>query len=92
MKAISIPLSVRECLLGFLFTGALEVLPCGDGTRSHAANLAAFDWQSDGAIDLSDAVAGLKFLFGGGPAHARSVPGQERTGCVAIEGCPGRCP
>jgi hypothetical protein len=81
-------------LEGFLFTGAIERLPCGDGRTDHPANLAVFDWQGDGAINISDAVAGLQYLFSGGSPHARAVPGAERTACIAVAGCPQavRCP
>jgi hypothetical protein len=59
---------------------------------AHAANLSLLDWQPDGAVDISDAVAQLQFLFLGGPRHPLAVPGNETAGCAAIAGCPNRCP
>jgi len=51
------------------------------------ANIALFDWQPDGSLDLSDIVAMLQFLFFSAEAHALAVPGAEATECVAIVGC-----
>ena len=56
----------------------------------HAANLKLLDWQPDGGIDISDAVASLSFLFLGVPPHAMA-PEAEPSGCVRIEGCPDKC-
>ena len=53
------------------------------------ANLAFTDWQDDGAVDISDGVALLQFLFANGISHPLSVPGAETTGCVSIPGCVG---
>ena len=65
-------------LLGFLFQGNPEDLPC----RTLAANLLLMDCNQDGGIDLSDAVYKLAFLFQGGPPP---VPGD---GCTEMAGCP----
>jgi hypothetical protein len=70
------------CLLGFLFTGAPERLPCGDGSTAEAANVALEDWNGSGRIDIADAVALLFWLYHGGPPH---VLGEERQ---PIAGCP----
>jgi hypothetical protein len=52
------------------------------------------DWQPDGSVDLSDAIASLTFLFTGGPPHVLAVPDSETQACVPIVGCTGsaRCP
>ena len=84
---ISDPVAV----LGILFGGSGKVFPCGDGATTHAANVSLVDWQPDGAIDLSDAVAGLSFLFLGGRPHALAFRGATGTGCVQVEGCPKSC-
>jgi VCBS repeat protein len=78
-------------LLGFLFFGSPTVLPCGDGKRTHPANLSLIDWQPDGAIDAADAVAALSFLFVGTQPHALAIPGVASTGCVPISGCEDGC-
>ena len=71
------------------------MLPCGDGTVSDPANKALLDGNGDGAVDLSDAVYGLNFLFLGGPPPVACA--DETCPCVRIEGCPdnagrGDCP
>jgi hypothetical protein len=70
------------CLLGFIFQGTPPVLPCGDGTVSHLANVRLLDCNGDGAIDLSDVIYKLSFQFQGGP---RPVQGTE---CIGIPDCP----
>ena len=45
------------------------------------------DWQPDSAVDISDAVAMLTFLFVGGKPHALA-PEADAKGCVRIVGCP----
>jgi hypothetical protein len=49
------------------------------------------DWQPDGGIDLSDAIAMLSFLFLGGRPHGLAVPGGETTLCIPIVGCDDLC-
>jgi hypothetical protein len=71
-------LSDVVCLLGHLFQGNPEELPCG----TTAANLLLLDCNGDGGIDLSDAIYKLAFLFQGGPP-----PGQGEA-CVTIDDCP----
>ena len=64
-------------LLGFLFQGNPESLPC----LSEAGNLDLMDVNTDGAIDLSDSIFLLAFLFqGGGPPDQGVV-------CIDLE-CP----
>ncbi|MBI4601057.1 MAG: protein kinase [Planctomycetes bacterium] len=78
-------ISDAVCVLGFLFLGGPERLPCGDGAAIDAANVSLADWQPDGKVDLSDAVGLLQFLFSGGPPHPL---GSE---CAAIAECPETC-
>ena len=73
------------CLLGHLFLGSPEVLPCDGGTTLDPGNLALLDSNGDADIDLSDPVHVLGYLFlGSGPP----VGGTE---CRAIPGCPDAC-
>jgi hypothetical protein len=65
-------------LLGFLFQGSPESLPCS----TEAANRTLMDCNQDGGIDLSDAVYKLAFLFQGGP------PSVQGEGCTEIADCP----
>ena len=65
-------------LLGFLFQGNPESLPCS----TEEANLALMDCNQDGGIDLSDAVYKLAFLFQGSP------PPVQGEGCIEIADCP----
>ncbi|MBI4601307.1 MAG: hypothetical protein HY721_05020 [Planctomycetes bacterium] len=78
-------ISDAVCVLGFLFLGAPEQLPCGDGSATGAGNVSLADWQLDGKVDLSDAVGLLQFLFSGGPPHPL---GSE---CAGIAECPEAC-
>ena len=86
-----IDISDAVALLGFLFLGSPNRLPCGDGKPADAGNVSLLDWQPDGAIDLSDAVATLSFLFIGGPPHALAAPGSATQSCVPIAGCSQSC-
>jgi len=65
-------------LLGFLFQGNPESLPCS----TPEANLVLMDCNQDGGIDLSDAVYKLAFLFQGG------LPPLGGVGCTEIADCP----
>jgi hypothetical protein len=78
-------ISDAVCLLGFLFLGSPQRLPCGDGTSGDSANHSLMNFNGDARVDLSDAVGVLSFLFSGGPQH---VLGR---GCQPIQGCPERC-
>ena len=79
-------LSDAVCLLGFLFLGEPQELPCAYGKPGDTANVRLLDHNGDGAIDLSDAVSVLRYLFlGGDPPHA----GRE---CREVLGCSPRCP
>ena len=68
-------------LLGFLFLGAGETLPCGDGSLEDEGNRLLLDSTGDGAVDIADAVYTLNYLFLGGMNPALG------TSCVRIAGC-----
>jgi hypothetical protein len=72
-------------LLGHLFQGAPDALPCEGGRITDEGNLRLLDVNGDLKVDLSDPVYFLKFLFGGGPLPAAG------TECVPIAGCPDAC-
>lgn len=90
----ALDISDAVSLLGSLFLGEPDRLPCGDFLSLEPGNLALLDWQSDGSLDLADPIALIWFLFLGGPLHRLAVPGNELRGCVPILGCPdlGSCP
>ena len=71
-------------LLGHLFLGTNQALPCegSSASRPEPGDQALFDSNGDGLIDLSDAVSVLGFLFLG------SSPPLLGTECVPIAGCP----
>ena len=72
------------CLLGFLFLGNPQELPCGSGGANDASNEALYRWHSE-TIELSSAVQGLQFLFFGG------TPNPMGQGCVQVSECPDAC-
>lgn len=73
-------------LLGRLFLGVSEPLPCeGEGIEGKG-NIKLHDSSGDGKVNLSDAVYLLNYLFAGGPP----IPGAGH--CRPLEGCPDRCP
>lgn len=78
-------LSDGIALLGYLFLGSSEGLPCGDGQFGDASNRALVDSNGDGTVNLSDAVHLLNYLFLGG------APPALGTECVPIPGCPDAC-
>ena len=59
----ALDLSDAVALLGFLFLGTPELLPCGDGEASDPGNITLLDENGDGGIDISDAVGVLGFLY-----------------------------
>jgi hypothetical protein len=73
------------CLLGHLFVGGPENLPCGEGTLGDLSNVALLDSTGDSNVDISDAVRLFGFLFLG------SQPPVLGTACRAIPGCPNAC-
>jgi hypothetical protein len=68
--------------------------PCGDGTLSHAANVALLDLTGDGSVNLSDSIYAMNFLFSGGPKPASCA--DVTCPCILALGCPlvvaGDCP
>jgi hypothetical protein len=84
----AVDLSDALCLLGYIFLGSPEQLPCGDGTSDAPENLALLDWSGDGALDLSEPVGQLAWLFSGGSAHPAFVGNNT---CIPIAGCPNIC-
>jgi hypothetical protein len=81
-------ISDAVCLLGFLFLGTIDRLPCGDGRATDLANIALLDANGDHGLDLSDAVSVLSFLFLGGPPPAAGTECTGIEGCPAVDGCP----
>lgn len=71
-------------LLGLLFQGANQELPCGSDFDA-GGNQTILDANGDARVDLSDAVTILGYLFLGGPAP---VLGES---CVSIAGCSDDC-
>jgi hypothetical protein len=81
-------LSDAVCLLGFLYLGLPQELPCGNASVEDSANVELLDWSGDGSLDISDAVGSLAWLFAGGSLHPAMVPDAA---CVPILGCPATC-
>jgi hypothetical protein len=79
----TLDLSDVVCLLGHLFQGNPEELPCA----TTAANLALMDCNQDGGTDLSDAIYKLAFLFQGGPPPDQGDDCTEVAGCPQNQGC-----
>ncbi len=75
------------CLVGFLFLGAPERLPCGSGSADDMGNVELLDFQGDGQIDLSDVVAGLSFLFDDRPPHPLADRDSPSNVCVPFISC-----
>ena len=73
------------CIFEVLFLAERTDFPCGDGSPGHEANLALFDWQPDGSVNLSDGIRALQHLVLGGPPHTM---GSE---CVTTSDCAMTC-
>ncbi len=73
------------CLLGHLFVGRPDRLPCGDGTVADSGNGVLLNLNTDATVDLADAVYLLNYLFQGGP------PPVSGTECIPVAGCPDAC-
>ncbi len=69
-------------VLGHLFLGSPDVLPCSGGTTEAPGNIALLDMNGDDEINLADPVYLLTHLFLGGP------PPAGGTECRRILGCP----
>lgn len=80
----SLDISDAVCVLGFLFLGAPQELPCGPRPM-YVGNRMLVDWQRDDAVDLSDAVAILVYLFSNGPPHFLQEKGET---CLPLFHCP----
>ncbi|MEC9353563.1 MAG: CotH kinase family protein, partial [Planctomycetota bacterium] len=78
-------LSDAVSLLGHLFLGTPERLPCGNGEVSHPGNTVLLDLNGDTRVDLADGIHLLIYLFQGGPQPAGG------TECIPIEGCEQVC-
>jgi hypothetical protein len=68
-----------------LFTPNEEPLPCEGAHVDDGANRILFDIDGSNAVDPSDVLAMLHYLFG-----TESAPALG-TGCVEIQGCPNVC-
>ncbi|MGQ9589055.1 MAG: metallophosphoesterase [Planctomycetota bacterium] len=75
-------------LLLHLYSGTPARLPCEGGSAGDPGpgERALLDWNGDGAIDLSDPVGALGFLFLGAGPHALG------SACIPLDGCPKVCP
>jgi hypothetical protein len=78
-------LSDAVSLLGHLFLGTPERLPCDDGIVGNPGNRTLLDLNGDSGVDLADGIHLLIYLFQGGPQPAAG------TDCIPIEGCPESC-
>ena len=78
-------ISDAVCLLGHLFLGSPQDLPCADGEVTDAANRELMNLNGDRSVDLTDAIHVLRYLFQGGPGPVGG------TSCLPIVGCPDTC-
>ena len=78
-------ISDAVCLLGHLFLGSPQDLPCADGEVTNTANRELMNLNGDRSVDLTDAIHVLRYLFQGGPGP---VAGGS---CLPIVGCPDAC-
>ncbi len=74
-------------LLGHLFSGDPDTVPCDGGTIEDLGNLLLLDWSGDNTVDISDAIFALNHLFVGTEGHA--VGAVDR--CTRIVGCADQC-
>ena len=65
--------------------GEPDALPCGKGTTQDPGNILLLDSNGDAAVNVSDALYVLGFLFLG------EAPPALGTGCVPMVGCPSTC-
>ena len=86
----AVDLSDVICLLGHLFQGLPEFLPCENpqDEQDQQGNLALMDCNQDEAIDLSDAIYKLAFLFSGGSAPVQGVECLATPCGVSNPACP----
>jgi hypothetical protein len=84
----NLSLSDAICLLGALFLGDPDRLPCGSGSTADPPNRALLDWDGGGRVDITDAVAMLGFAFLGMSPHHLAPLADEGQGCILIFDCP----
>lgn len=87
-------ISDAVCVLGHLFLNDPPIVPfdaddpdarpCGDGTINHPAARALLDANEDGAIDISDAVVLLGYLFLGDPPPLNGVACKRIVDCQEV--------
>jgi len=68
-----------------LFDAIPPTLPCGNGTLGEPSNMTLLDSNTDGQVDVSDAVFLLDYLFRGGP------PPGEGIECILLSSCSDAC-
>jgi hypothetical protein len=68
-----------------LLVGGSTDGPCGDGGLETAGNRTILDWDGNNEVNLTDAVASLRYLFLSGEPHAAG------TACIAVQGCVDAC-
>ena len=78
-------ISDAVCLLGHLFLGSPQDLPCADGEVTNTANRELMNLNGDRSVDLTDAIHVLRYLFQGGPGPAGGAS------CLPIVDCPNIC-
>jgi hypothetical protein len=75
------------CILGLLFLDDEVVAPCPGLPRADGTHVGLLDWQSDGRIDISDAIATMRFFFLGGVPHALAPSLDGAGACAFVPGC-----
>ena len=68
-------------LLGLLFLAGDTPLPCGAGNPEDRGNVVLLDLNADHAVNLSDAIHVLSYLFRRGPPPVLGVDCQRVTEC-----------
>ncbi len=83
-----IDLSDAICLMGHLFLGIPDKLPCQEfsGQESQGTQL-LLDWQGDSLVDLTDAISVLSHTFLGTQAHHLAPDPLNSNVCIPIAGC-----
>jgi hypothetical protein len=73
------------CLLGYLFLGEVQALPCAVETPFDPGpgDIMLLDWDGNERLDITDPIWLLRHLFLSGPPH---VLGEE---CVQVPACQG---
>jgi len=84
----SLDVSDGICLLGYLFLGDPEELPCGDHTSAARSNIVTLDSNGSGSLDLADAVTVFGYLFLGTRPPAQGLKCMARSDCPDTDACP----